>query len=245
MAHAPHTLRSSARERVPVAGGGDDHEWPETPSDLSHHKCSAALTEAAPSWAGCAPQVRGGDTEKDRPIEPRPRRWRAPWWLRSFDGMPSNMSRHTDAAPEDVRTRYEALLDAALDVAGEHHLDQILQRMVRCAADVADARYVALGVYDASGNIERFVHHGLDPDTVARIGHLPQGRGLLGEVIVADGPIRLADLTADPRARGFPPHHPPMKTLRGVPVMYQGRVLGNLYVTDQENEEDFKDEDEL
>jgi two-component system, NarL family, sensor histidine kinase DevS len=137
------------------------------------------------------------------------------------------------ARSEAVDARYDVLLVAALDLAAEHDLDQILRRMVRCAAEVADARFAALGVYDDAGRIERFIHHGVDEETVARIGSLPQGRGLLGDVILADGPIRLADLTADPRSAGVPRHHPAMRTFLGVPVRLGSRRFGNLYLTEK------------
>ena len=150
----------------------------------------------------------------------------------------------TTAGPAGAgKERYEALLRAALDLTSEHDLDQILERMVRSAADVADARYAALGVYDADGRIQRFIHHGVDEDTVARIGQLPAGRGLLGEVIVADGPVRLADLTADPRSCGFPPHHPRMRSFLGVPVRLGARRFGNLYLAEKRGGE-FDAEDE-
>lgn len=137
------------------------------------------------------------------------------------------------ARREAADARYDVLLAAALDLAAEHDLDEVLRRIVRGAAEVAGARFAALGVYDAAGRIERFVHHGVDEETVARIGHLPQGRGLLGEVIVADGPIRLADLTADPRSAGVPRHHPAMRTFLGVPVRLGSRRFGNLYLTEK------------
>lgn len=140
--------------------------------------------------------------------------------------------------------RYEALLRAALDLAGDHDLDEILGRMVHCAADVARARYAALGVYDDAGRIERFVHHGLDAATVERVGPLPQGRGLLREMIVGDDPIRVSDISADPRSCGFPANHPPMRTFLGVPVRRGTRRFGNLYVTEKRDGGDFDAEDE-
>jgi two-component system, NarL family, sensor histidine kinase DevS len=149
------------------------------------------------------------------------------------------------AAGEDVdEDRYRALLRAALDLAGDHDLEEILGRMARCAADVAGARYAALGIYDDSGRIERFVHHGLDAATVERVGSLPEGRGLLREVIVADGPIRLSDIGADPRSCGFPAHHPTMRSFLGVPVRRGARRFGNLYVTEKRDGGDFDAEDE-
>ena len=68
------------------------------------------------------------------------------------------MQSPASGSSEGGDARYDALLDAALDLAAEHDLDQVLQRMVRCAADVAGARFAALGVYDDAGRIERFVH---------------------------------------------------------------------------------------
>jgi signal transduction histidine kinase len=144
----------------------------------------------------------------------------------------------------EADARFDALLGAALELAGEHDLEQVLDRMVRCAARIADARYAALGVYDAAGRIEQFVHHGVAAETVALIGRLPEGRGLLGEVIVADRPIRLADLAADPRSCGFPPRHPRMRTFLGVPVRVAGRRFGNLYLTEKQGGGTFDEEDE-
>lgn len=142
--------------------------------------------------------------------------------------------------PLKVRT----LLEAVLALAGEHELDTVLRRIVAGAATIAEAKYAALGIYNEVGAIESFIHFGMDDDTVTRIGSLPGGRGLLGEVIVASGPIRLAELGTDPRSGGFPLNHPPMRTFLGVPVGHSGRRYGNLYVTERTDGEPFDDEDE-
>ncbi len=140
--------------------------------------------------------------------------------------------------------RLRAVLDAALELAGEHELSRILDRLVRCSADVVGATYAALGVYDADGRIERFVHHGMDDEAVARIGRLPEGEGLLGDVIAADGPVRLVDLGDDPRSCGLPEAHPPMRSFLGVPVRVAGRRFGNLYLTEKRGDAAFDEEDE-
>lgn len=145
---------------------------------------------------------------------------------------------------KDAASRLDALLQAALELTSEHDLDQILDRMVSCAATVAGARFAALGVYDGTGHIERFVHSGIDAETAALIGDLPTGRGLLGQVIVADDPIRIADIASDPRSVGFPPHHPPMHAFLGVPVRVGSRRFGNLYVTEKQGGGEFDEEDE-
>jgi signal transduction histidine kinase len=146
--------------------------------------------------------------------------------------------------PDDSVGRLDLLLTAALELTAEHDLDHILEQTVQRAAEVARARFAALGVYGAEGRIERFVHVGIDAEMVARIGHHPQGRGLLGDVIVADGPIRLADLRADPRSVGFPAHHPDMRSFLGVPVRLANRRFGNLYLTEKQGWREFDAEDE-
>ena len=137
-----------------------------------------------------------------------------------------------------------ALLAAAFELTGPSDRDTVLQRIVEGAAAVADAGYAALGVYDKDGKISTFVHHGFDEVTVETIGHLPRGRGLLGEVIIADRPIRISDIAAEPRSCGFPPGHPPMRTFLGVPVLRAGRRYGNLYLTEKAGGRPFDDTDE-
>ena len=62
-----------------------------------------------------------------------------------------------------------------------------------------------------------------------RIGHLPQGKGLLGALIEEPRPIRLSRIADDPRSSGFPAEHPPMDSFLGVPIRIRDEVFGNLY----------------
>lgn len=133
----------------------------------------------------------------------------------------------------DWPTRLQTLLRAAIGLSAPHERDDVLQQIVESAALVADARYAALGVYDESGELVTFVHHGVDSSTVEAIGEHPHGRGLLGAAIVADAPIRVADVAADARSVGFPPGHPAMHTFLGVPIIRGGRRYGNLYLTEK------------
>ena len=152
---------------------------------------------------------------------------------------------HGDAGPLDVSpSRVRLLLDRAVDLAGEHDLDVVLQRIVESAAAVAGAKYAALGVYGDVGTIATFIHHGMDAATVERLGSLPHGLGMLGQVIVADAPIRLDDLGADSRSCGFPIGHPPMRTFLGAPIARGGRRFGNLYLTEKHGGASFDGEDE-
>src|ERR1700722_1589071 len=106
-----------------------------------------------------------------------------------------------DAAPGDPRLR--ALLDAGMALTSELSLDALLQRLIEAAAELTQARYGALGVIDATGSrLERVVVHGIDEKPRVAIGELPQGRGILGVLLHEAKPLRLHDLTQDPRSVG-------------------------------------------
>jgi signal transduction histidine kinase len=141
--------------------------------------------------------------------------------------------------------RFARLLDAVMAVGSDLTLPVVLRRIVESARSLVEARYAALGVVDASGRgLEQFVHVGVDPGTVEAIGHLPEGRGILGLIITHPRPLRLPDLTQHPDSYGFPPHHPPMRSFLGVPVRIRDRVYGNLYLTDKQGGQEFTQEDE-
>jgi signal transduction histidine kinase len=141
-----------------------------------------------------------------------------------------------DAADEsEGRHRVSLLLSAAQAVTRDLDLTTALQRIVEAARQLVRARYGALGVIARDGSLERFLHSGLDDETVARLGPPPTGRGILGAVIADDSTIRLPRLSDDPRSVGFPDHHPPMNSFLGVPIHVAGEAFGNLYLTERDS----------
>jgi signal transduction histidine kinase len=145
----------------------------------------------------------------------------------------------------EERDRLRALLEAGIALSSELSLDALLQKTVEAAVALTGARYAALGVIDESRNgLERFVQTGIDPATHAAIGELPRGRGILGLLIEDARPLRLHDLSEHPASTGFPPHHPPMRSFLGVPVLIRGVAWGNLYLTEKAGGDGFTEEDE-
>ena len=137
------------------------------------------------------------------------------------------------------------LLDAVMVVASEFSLPVILRRIAETAADLVGARYAAIGVLDDQHRVlAEFITVGIDADDAARIGHLPEGHGILGLLIVQPKPLRLPDLTAHPDSYGFPPNHPPMTSFLGVPILLRDEVFGNLYLTEKADGDVFTDVDE-
>jgi signal transduction histidine kinase len=144
-----------------------------------------------------------------------------------------------------TRDRLQGLLDAVLAVGAGLELDGTLQRIVETAVKLVDARYGALGVLGDEGGLARFVYVGIDAETRAGMGHLPEGKGLLGLLIDHPEPIRLPDLTEHPASVGFPPNHPPMRSFLGAPVRVRNAVFGNLYLTEKRGGAEFTADDEV
>jgi signal transduction histidine kinase len=146
------------------------------------------------------------------------------------------------SAPAE-HSKLAEVAEAGIAIARGLDLDETLQAVVDAAAHVTGASYSALGVLGPDRRISRFITTGLTDEERVRLGAAPTGRGVLGVLIDEARPLRLHDLSDDPRSVGFPPHHPPMHSFLGVPVQGRGEVYGNLYLTEAPNG-DFTDEDE-
>ncbi|QNE79003.1 GAF domain-containing protein [Streptomyces finlayi] len=148
-------------------------------------------------------------------------------------------------AARGTRDRVHSLLEAVVSVGRELDLSQVLRRIVEAAALLVDAQYGALGVIGPDGRtLSQFLVVGLTEEEIEKIGPLPAGHGLLGELIRNPEPLRLTELGAHEASYGFPAHHPPMSTFLGVPIRVRDEVFGNLYLTDKRGGQDFDAEDE-
>ena len=132
-----------------------------------------------------------------------------------------------------------------------HHggsLEDFYRAIVVDAMQMTRARYGALGLFDDDGNLVHFLTEGMDDETIARIGHPPEGRGLLAAMFHEHKPVCVDDIGADPRSCGFPSGHPPMLTLIGVPLVIGSKVKGVIYLTNKERGElfcSFKQDEEV
>lgn len=137
-----------------------------------------------------------------------------------------------------------ALNRSAVAITGELELDSLLQRIVDAARELAGCKYSALGVLGEDGYIERFPTSGISEHDREMIGAPPRGHGLLGVMLRAGRALRIPDINRNDRRAGFPPHHPPMTSLLGVPIFVGDRLVGDLYMTDKEGSPEFSEEDE-
>lgn len=144
-----------------------------------------------------------------------------------------------------TRDRVHGLLEAVLAVGSNLELEAVLRRIVEVAVALVNARYGALGVVGEDGQLAEFIPVGLDEAEIAAVDHWPEGRGLLGQLIRDQRPLRLANITEHAQSSGFPDGHPPMRTFLGVPLRIRDEVYGNLYLTEKRDGSAFDEEDQV
>lgn len=151
----------------------------------------------------------------------------------------------TAGTPASAGTsRRRQLRSTVLLLASELRPEVVLQRLAEQARSLVQARYGALAVMEQDGAIREFYTVGFTKAQRAALGPLPQGRGLLGELFKENRTVRVAHISRHPSSVGFPPNHPPMQSLLGVPILNQGRNIGNIYLTDKVGAAEFTAEDQ-
>ena len=70
-------------------------------------------------------------------------------------------------------------------------LDHLLERIAEVACEQSDARYAALGVLDENGKLVKFITVGMTDDEIKLIAHPPVGKGLIGELMDTEVPLRV------------------------------------------------------
>lgn len=143
------------------------------------------------------------------------------------------------------RDQMGLLLQLAIEISSDLELDPTLHRIISAALTLTGARYGAIGVWGSDGLLTSFVHDGMDDESVERIGHLPVGKGILGELRERTELLRLDDLTQHPASAGFPDGHPPMRAFLGIPIRIREQVFGSLYVADDRAGHSFSESDEV
>ena len=145
---------------------------------------------------------------------------------------------------EQLEERLATLHRASLELVKETSLDTLLKRIAALACEQSDAQFAAVGVMDASGGLEKFIHVGMSDEEVRQMAHPPRGLGLIGALMNTSEPIRTASIADDPRSAGFPPGHPPMSSFLGVPIRLADVQLGQIYLTNKTSGSEFTLDDQ-
>jgi signal transduction histidine kinase len=160
-----------------------------------------------------------------------------------------NRGIHTKAIvmrmPESLSPALKAVSDAVLAVASQLSVDEVLQRLVDSARELASSRYAALGIPDGSGGFTRFLVAGMSDELIQAMGPLPRTHGMLGAMLESSGAYRTGDIHDDPRFRGWwPDRHPNMRSFLGVPIRARDEVIGAFYLTEKDGADAFDELDQ-
>jgi signal transduction histidine kinase len=141
----------------------------------------------------------------------------------------------------------EVILAAITEAVGwGRSLKETLSGLAETAKQISNASYAAIGIPEPEGDaFSAFIHVGMSDELVAEMGPLPRTHGMLDAMLHDPEPVRLTDITRDPRFRGWWPRaHPLMRSFLGVPIVSQGEVIGAFYLTDKIGGPEFTQEDE-
>jgi GAF domain-containing protein len=120
----------------------------------------------------------------------------------------------------------------------------VLQAICDAAHELSNGRYAALAITDERDRTEGFFTSGLDAAALKGLKVPPTGHGPLGSLRTDGKPVRIDDLDKHANSFGFPPKHPVMQRMLGVPLWAHGVVRGSMYVTDRLDGQPFDDDNE-
>jgi signal transduction histidine kinase len=147
---------------------------------------------------------------------------------------------------ERLSPTLKSVSDAVLAVAGELSIEEVLQRLVHSARELAGSRFAALGLPDGEGGFSQFLTSGMSDDLIVAMGPLPRQHGMLGAMLETTESFRTDDIHEDPRFRGWwPSAHPDMRSFLGVPIVKPpAEVIGAFYLTEKEDASQFTGADQ-
>ena len=172
--------------------------------------------------------------------------------VRRYQTLLRAQNRLTEARAREVAefgSRLESLIAASMKISETITTIDDTRKVFQTIADegraLTNAQYSAVGVgTDPGRSFDPWVSSGMSAAAAEALGRAPRADGLLGAVIREGRLIRLADLRDHPAFRGLPAHHPPMGPFLGVPIVHDGRNVGNLYLSRTEGALPFSERDE-
>ena len=145
---------------------------------------------------------------------------------------------------QDVLNQLQEIASAVMYAAEGGSEEQVLERIAQVSRELINTRYAALGVPDGQGGLRYFKVAGMSSEEINQVQHLPMGLGLLGVIMNERQVLRIDRMEDDSRSVGFPPGHPVMTSLLGVPIQAGPQLMGMLYLTDRLDGQPFDEVDQ-
>ncbi len=146
---------------------------------------------------------------------------------------------------------FERLLEAVSFVARDRDPESIHRKTLIAARQLTGARYAAFSIMEhaqAATDTFQLADISIDGEDDLRelrsSIHLPEGTGILGELLRSRQVLRIADLAKYPHFSGFPAGHPHMTSFLGTVVHVGDQTFGELYLADKDGGKPFTKRDE-
>jgi two-component system, NtrC family, sensor kinase len=123
--------------------------------------------------------------------------------------------------------------------------DGFYKTVLREAMSLTGAEYGALALFDHAGNLSKFLTEGLSEAERLKIAPLPSGNGLLHSLFKEKKSIRVNGIAEAPGSCGYPPGHPDMTSLLGIPLLISSIARGAIFVADKREQRPFSESDEM
>ena len=143
-----------------------------------------------------------------------------------------------------LKERNSLLCSAILRISASLDLGTVLQEVVDSARALTDARFGVIATIDETGEVRDFVTSGFTPEEKRQFAEWPDGPRLFAHLRDLPGPLRLADLPDYVHERGFSPELMRSNTLQSMPMRHGGEQVGNFFLAEKADAEDFTEEDE-
>ena len=145
---------------------------------------------------------------------------------------------------EVLRERLSGLSEASLRISESLDVNTVLHEVVEGARALTGAGCGGIVTLDGSGELQDFVTSGLTPEENQQFLELPHGPGVGKYLSQVLQPLRLRNLEDHLSSLGFPEDGKLALTFLGVPIRHQGEQVGNFYLADKEDGQEFTSEDE-
>ncbi|MXY35314.1 MAG: response regulator, partial [Dehalococcoidia bacterium] len=149
----------------------------------------------------------------------------------------------------ELRDLLFRLSDASLRINESLDFDSVLQGVLDSARSLTGARYGVIALRDDRGRPQDFLSSGMTEEEARLLWDTPDGLQLFEYLGGGHEPLRLPDLLSHVRTLGLREFRVPLPvgasmSFLGAPVLHQGECVGNIYVAEKEEEQEFAAEDE-
>ena len=143
-----------------------------------------------------------------------------------------------------LRERITRLSAAILRISASLDLDTVLNEVVDSARALTGARYGMIATVDDAGAIQEFIASGLSADERRHMADWPHGYQFFEHLRGLPGVLRLADVPAYIRSLGYCEDLTLSKTLQATPIRHRGVHVGNFFLGEKADGQEFTGEDE-